>query len=177
MSYAPYNLTVYNKIKKSEQLFKLNHYYCEIEPDFLYMGSIYEAASILIPKDYVIIDLGCYMAAQAFLFDEFNGYIGVDNFDTKDSYPLRFYTENTMHITDDIRLFLKNVITNGYIENLHSPKVGMEKVLPQDCYVIANAVTALLDDATKQLLLNTFPNVAIEYPGEESCYQGILKEG
>ena len=51
---------------------------CEYEPDFMGFTHIYKALSEIIDKDKIVIDFGCYLAAQAYYFKDHFRYIGVD---------------------------------------------------------------------------------------------------
>ena len=44
----------------------LNQDYCELDYTFLGFTDIYKHLSLIIPKHFVIIDFGCYLAAQSF---------------------------------------------------------------------------------------------------------------
>ena len=43
---------------------------CELEYDFLGFLNVYKPLSELIPKNHIVIDFGCYLAAQSYLFSE-----------------------------------------------------------------------------------------------------------
>ena len=153
-----FNDKVYERIKEAEQADKLSDYFCELEPEGLYMGFVYEAASLIIPHSYIIIDFGCYMAAQAFLFEDFYRYIGIDAFDMKcdPDYipPRRFYTDNSQHYSMTIQDSCKNMFTDT------------------DClYAIMSAVPE--DGSLTKIVLSEFENAAICYPGQAGIFQGI----
>lgn len=153
---------VYQRIKETGQ----DNYFldneCEIEPDFLYLGYVYEAVSMIVPKSYKILDLGCYMCAQAFLFERFKEYIGVDSYDIGENpdgtkVPRRFKTLNSTMISESIEDFLK------------SNKCQDGKV-----YVIMSAVPCKADTAEK--VISSFKNVTVNYPGKEGIYKGIYAD-
>lgn len=54
---------------------------CEYDGDFLGFLNVYDAARSVAPKCMTIVDLGCYMAAQAVLFRDYSRYIGIDSCD------------------------------------------------------------------------------------------------
>lgn len=86
---------------------------CEISPDFLGFLNVYEGVKDILGKNLnkcVIIDLGCNMAAQCFMFDLAKRYIGVDTLIAK-----RFHSKNTEHYQCSIKDFLKN-----YWPGIHS---------------------------------------------------------
>lgn len=154
------NYLVLNKIKKSGQMSKFNQRNCELEPpELIYMGKIYEAVSVVAPKDFVIVDLGCYMAPQAFLFDEFRGYIGVDHFEKVHcgdyEPPERFDNFNTKHVVEDIIEFIS-------------------KIDPKNTMLLYAIMSAVPDDtgAIRSAIESTFQNFAIWYPGQKAIIRG-----
>jgi len=76
---------------------------CEIEPDFLGFVGNYYLLSMMIPKNFTIVDLGCAYAPQSYLFQQHNKYIGVDNGTVK-----RFTSANTEHKSCTIKSFLES---------------------------------------------------------------------
>lgn len=150
---------VLRKIKDDEQDWKLNQLYCELEPNFLYMGELYEAASILAIKyGYKnIIDLGCYMAAQSFLFEDYDKYIGVDCYDSLHYHmeidfkpPKRFITKNTKHYQVSIEDFLDEYV----------PHMDLS-----DTLTLVSAVPSATEGELHDKILKTFPAVIMWYPG------------
>lgn len=160
-----WNDIVLKRIKETKQIEKLNQYRCEIESDNLYMGCCYEAASFIIPKDYTIIDLGCYMAAQSFLFEDYDGYIGVDIYDSDRLAPSRFKTKNATHYSMTIEEFLDNIVL---FKN------------PDQYYVIMNAVPGEYIYANNRSLLDKIyaklPNTIVDYPGFSTEIRGAFAE-
>lgn len=88
-------------IPKEELHSKISCLYSELEGDFLCFDYVYKPIAEILPKEYTVIDLGCYQAAQCYFFRDFRNYIGVDIYDIYScpSYrpPSRFYTDNTEH--------------------------------------------------------------------------------
>lgn len=76
---------------------------CELDCEFMGFLNIYKPLSILIPKEHIIIDFGCNLAAQSFFFSKHKKYIGVDLCELK-----RFHTDNTEHYYKSIQDFIKN---------------------------------------------------------------------
>lgn len=76
---------------------------CELDCNFIGFLDIYKPLSLLIPKEYTVIDFGCNLAAQSFFFTEHKKYIGVDVCDLK-----RFYTDNAEHFVKSIQDFIKD---------------------------------------------------------------------
>lgn len=89
---------------------------CGLEYDFACFEDAYKVIRDTVPKDFVICDMGCYMAAQSYYFANFAGYIGVDHYDilTIPGYipPLRFAGHpNTKHYQCSIQDFLRTHLT------------------------------------------------------------------
>lgn len=115
---------------------------------------IYFSVARYIPKDFTIVDLGCYMAAQSIIFKDYKKYIGVDCYDMPnriDDYvpPLRFNIENTEHHSTTIQDFL---ISND-----------MKKLDLDKTYFIASYVPAF--EVTNQVL-EQVKHGLISYCGE-----------
>lgn len=149
-----------------DQRDKLRDPCCELDTEFLCFDENYVPIAAVVPRDYVIIDLGCYMAAQAFLFEDHQAYIGVDAFDMnggkpRNSYipPRRFTTSNSMMLSMTIQEFLKK---------FHL--LGLDK---ERCYCICSAVP---DFSATDEALQFFPNCACFYPGRASSVQGRFKD-
>lgn len=155
-----FNEKVFEKIKITNQIEKLNDSYCELESDGLYMGHSYEAASFIIPKNFVIVDLGCYMGAQGFLFEDFKKYIGIDIFEKCfDDSPRRFETSNSEHFYMSIQDFLNS-------ENFKNLDLN-------NTYAIMNAVP--VKEEIKEVF-EAFSNVIISYPGTQSVAKGVFEK-
>lgn len=118
---------------------------CELQPDFLGFVSVYEPLSSLIPKYKIVIDFGCYLAAQSYFFSEHKAYIGVDCVNMK-----RFAPENAIHFEMSIQDFIANEL----------PDLLEEHDIGDFC-----AICSYVNDreATK-LVRETFPNVFCYYP-------------
>jgi hypothetical protein len=58
--------------------------YCDIDQEFMGFTDIYKHLAKIIPKDKIVVDLGCAYAPQAVYFTKHKKYIGVDlvRFDT-----------------------------------------------------------------------------------------------
>lgn len=106
---------LYEKIPKN-QLYKFRGDLVEIDHTFMAFLESYEPVVELIPKDFTIIDFGCNMAAQSFLFEDFSKYIGVDNFENFNPSTInrediqskseRFVSKNSEHFILGIEDFL-----------------------------------------------------------------------
>lgn len=64
---------------------------------------VYKSLSEIIPKHYAVVDLGCYVAAQSYLFKDYKKYIGVDVCNLE-----RFNPSNSEHYVCSIQDFIKN---------------------------------------------------------------------
>jgi len=119
---------------------------CELEYDFLGFLEVYDQVRKVAPKECVIIDLGCYMAVQAYLFDEYRGYVGVDTV----NYLERFCPTNCTHYEMDIQEFIEKEF----------PKMKGEKYFAVCSYVPD------IEATTKAY--ETLDNVLIIYPGRKT---------
>lgn len=73
----------------------------ELDSSFLGFVDLYCAASLMIPTSKIIIDFGCNLAAQSYLFKDHRQYIGVDVVDMK-----RFTPSNATHYVMSIQDWL-----------------------------------------------------------------------
>lgn len=67
-----------SRIPQKEYHEVLSQYECEYDMDFLGFLNIYKALSKIIPKHFIVIDFGCYLAPQSYYFINHKQYIGVD---------------------------------------------------------------------------------------------------
>ena len=77
--------------------------YCDIEPSFLGFVNFYYHLSQIVPKHFIIVDLGCAYAPQGYYFRKHKEYIGVDTGKTLE----RFKFDNTTHVTLSIQDYLR----------------------------------------------------------------------
>lgn len=156
-----------SRIKETKQMHVLKEGFVEIEPSSLYMGEIYNAVSAIVPYNYTIIDLGAYMGAQGFLFENHKEYIAVDSYpitnkaETDFESPKSFVIKNGKRYDGFIRDFLEGLKKDATFD-------------PGTVYVVMNAVP--ICNETINNILSLFPNAAIAYPGTETIVQGILKK-
>ena len=133
---------------------KLSQYECELEEDFLGFLEPYDAVSRFLPKEFAVVDFGCYMAPQAFYFQSHRRYIGVDAYDLAASPRLlRFETPNSLMVSGTIQE------TVGWF----SPSV----------YAICSAVP---DKKAVDLVRQRFPNHCITYPLRKEDISGVQAE-
>ena len=137
----------------------------EIDVDFLCFEENYIPIANNIPKDFTIVDCGCYVATQSYFFTEHDKYIGIDVFDKNQSKsiydyqpPQRLITENSQHFKMSIREFL---------DSEDFKKLDLNKT-----YFIASAVPAF--EQTRELF-DSVKNCSVFYPGENSLYKGVSK--
>ena len=118
---------------------------CELQPDFLGFVNVYEPLSNLIPEHKIVIDFGCYLAAQSYFFSEHSAYIGVDT--TKLN---RFRPTNAVHFTMSIQDFI--AIELPILLKIHDIN---------DFCAICSYVN---DREATRMVRETFPNVFCYYP-------------
>lgn len=114
---------------------------CELDGGFLGFLHVYAAAAMLARDETVVVDFGCYLAAQSALFSGCSRYIGVDPIDM-----VRFATPNTTHFVATAQDFIRD----------HPDVV-------EDPHVLA--VCSFVPDLKARRLVNaTFGNVVNFYP-------------
>lgn len=118
---------------------------CELDCEFMGFLDIYKPLSILIPKEYIVIDFGCNLAPQCFFFAKHKKYIGVDICELK-----RFVTRNTEHYTKSIQDFIKNEFPKLKGNNL------------EYCAICSYVP----DREATELVRQTFQNVFCFYPAD-----------
>ena len=103
-SYLKLCSNLYHTIDKEYpiQLKKILHYEsAEHDPTFLGFIQQYEALSRIIPRHFIILDLGCGIALQAWYFRHHKEYLGVDTYKGP-----RLQLDNVIHFKDDINQFI-----------------------------------------------------------------------
>jgi len=133
---------------------------CEIDPSFLGFMENYEDLEEKIPKDFTIIDVGCYLGLQAEYFTEHKAYIGIEpiwdysefsglgmEVNIKDFFHT---TPNSTYMQDTVASFIEK--WEEYAERFLLDK---EKV-----FVICSAVPSNETDDIEKF----FPYVRIAYP-------------
>ena len=141
---------------------KLRQINCELEPGFLCFEENYVPIANNVPKEFTVVDIGCYMAAQSYLFKEFERYYGVDPFDLpfNDDYiaPERFAISNGTHFCLSGKQFLDSFLSS----------LDLDKT-----YFICSAVPNFKET---DYIFDSVKNCAIFYPGKEPMVKGISKE-
>jgi len=86
---------------------------CDIDGEFLGFTEIYKNLAEIIPKERIIIDLGCAYAPQAVYFTEHKKYIGVDVSDCP-----KVKTNNSEYYIMKIQDFIEKELPKIKDENL-----------------------------------------------------------
>ena len=120
----------------------------ELEPDFLGFINVYDSLSKLIPKGSIVVDFGCYLAAQSYFFVSNEMYIGVDVVNMK-----RFTPPNAVHYVMSIQDFIQKEV----------PKLFEE----HDEYKFCAICSYVPDFPATKLVRETFNNVFCYYPCNE----------
>ena len=100
-----------DKAGKDTMMRLLRQHDCEYEFDFLGFLDVYDALRKIAGKEFTIVDLGCYMSPQAYLFSDYKKYIGVDSI----NHLERFKPDNAIQYETTIQNFIKNNKINQYI--------------------------------------------------------------
>lgn len=129
----------------------MSQYGCELDCEFMGFLDIYKPLSILIPKEYIVIDFGCNLAAQCFFFAGHKKYIGVDSCDLK-----RFHADNTEHHFKSIQDYIKNDFPKLQGDNLRYCAI---------CSYVP-------DFEATELVRRTFQNVFCFYPANTQRRMG-----
>lgn len=118
---------------------------CDIDSDFMGFTDVYKHLAQIIPKDRVVIDLGCAYATQATYFQKHKAYVGVD-LDTHD-IP-RVQTKNSQYYLMTIKEFIQTEL----------PRFKDEKL-----FAICSYVPPWHDDNEK-LVRENFKHLFVYYP-------------
>lgn len=158
MSYEDMCDELMNNLTKKEKEQMFSYKYCEYEYHFLGFLENYADLKDLIPKNFTIIDVGCYLAIQSEYFKEHNKYIGIQPGFVWDGCDISNHfhgTSNSIFIEDTAKGFVENFDRYSKLYNLDKDKI----------FVICSAVPAFSETA---LIEQTFPYVRIAYPGEKT---------
>lgn len=118
---------------------------CELDSEFLGFVDVYKNLSRIIPKGSIVIDFGCYLAAQSYFFARHKMYIGVDVVSMR-----RFTPPNSVHYTMSIQNFIQTEV----------PKLFEEYDELQLCAICSYVP----DFQATEMVRKTFPNVFCYYP-------------
>ena len=118
---------------------------CELDSEFLGFVDVYKNLSRIIPKGSIVIDFGCYLAAQSYFFARHKMYIGVDVVSMR-----RFTPPNSVHSTMSIQNFIQ----------IEVPKLFEE----YDELKLCAICSYVPDFQATEMVRKTFPNVFCYYP-------------
>ena len=118
---------------------------CELDSEFLGFVDVYKNLSRIIPKGSIVIDFGCYLAAQSYFFARHTMYIGVDVVSMR-----RFTPPNSVHYTMSIQNFIQ----------IEVPKLFEE----YDELKLCAICSYVPDFQATEMVRKTFPNVFCYYP-------------
>lgn len=120
----------------------------ELSSDFMGFEDAYKVASIMVPKSWDIIDLGCGYAAQAYYFTKHLRYFAVDAPAWSD--VIRFKTDNMKLYVMTIQEFVEKHLDDFDL----------------NCtFAICSAVP---DEDARNTVAEYFPNRYIWYPGGDT---------
>ena len=126
---------------------------CELDYDFLCFADVYAAVADVIPKDFIIVDFGSYMAAQSYFFQQHRGYIGIDSFDDWWAPGTRrFTTENSVMVT-------------GRIEEV-------VPIIPDAPYIYA-VCSYVPDETAQRMVAERYRNHFVYYPSGINDIAGV----
>lgn len=94
---------LWEKLPKNQIDAVFSQQYCDIDTDFLGFVAIYENLSQVIPKHFIVVDLGCAYNPQCFFFEDHKEYIAVDVSDS-----VKFKSTNCRIIQATIQDFIEN---------------------------------------------------------------------
>lgn len=132
-------------ISQKEMQEILSQKYCELDCNFLGFVNVYKSLSLVIPKNSIVIDFGCNLAAQSYFFANHREYIGVDTVTEK-----RFCPANCVHYVTTIQEFIQQ----GGFSSM-SAKENLQY------FAVCSYVP---DDSATELVRKTFKNVFCFYP-------------
>lgn len=118
---------------------------CELDSEFLGFVDVYKNLSRIIPKGSIVIDFGCYLAAQSYFFARHKMYIGVDVVSMR-----RFTPPNSVNYTMSIQNFIQ----------IEVPKLFEE----YDELKLCAICSYVPDFQATEMVRKTFPNVFCYYP-------------
>ena len=118
---------------------------CELDAECLGCVEVYKNLSRIIPKGSIVIDFGCYLAAQSYFFARHKMYIGVDVVSMR-----RFTPQNSVHYTMSIQNFIQ----------IEVPKLFEE----YDELKLCAICSYVPDFQATEMVRKTFPNVFCYYP-------------
>ena len=131
--------------EKLDYLFAHSDAAAELDPSFLGFEEIYRDVLRYVPKDKVVLDLGCAYATQSWYFRDHARYIGVDDWANSDSV---IHTDNSEFYFMRIQEFLKDMF----------PGLGLDV---KDVFAVCSFVP---DKEAQQMVAEMFPYCRVYYP-------------
>ena len=141
MSYKECCKELMSGFSKEQFEYVFSYEYNELDYEFLGFVEQYKALSEIIPKEFIIIDLGCNAAAQMYYFRNHKAYFGVEISDVR-----CFHQPNAAVFHVSVQEFIK----------AHLAMFDVNK-----CFAICNYVPG---EETRKLVRETFPNLFVYYP-------------
>ena len=133
-------------IEKLDEVFRTSKT-VSAECDYTFLGfeEVYKAVTLFVPKNKVIIDLGCAYAFQSWYFRDYKKYIGVDCGTNPEDV---FRTDNSEFYRMTIQDFYRKAF----------PKLGYSM---DDVFAICSYVP---DDDARNLVRMCFHHCLVYYP-------------
>ena len=147
------------KLTKSEIDKIFSYEYCEYEYHFLGFLENYYDLKDLIPKDFTVVDVGCYLAIQSEYFKDHKRYIGIE----PDVAPFSDANINEHFHKNENSVFIRDT-AKGFVTNFsdYAKKYDLDK---DKMFIICSAVPAF-EETT--LIEQNFPYIRIAYPGKKT---------
>jgi hypothetical protein len=146
MTFEEKTLNLLSIIPKEQKERVFGQRCCDIDTEFIGFIEIYEYLSLIIPKNFTIVDLGCAYNPQCFYFINHKKYIAVDISECE-----KFKTDNCEIYQKTISDFIKNDLITLNLK---------------ETFAICNYVPSWGDDNMK-LVRESFINVFVYYPYSE----------
>lgn len=117
----------------------------ECDYSFLGFEEVYNAVTMFVPKNKVIIDLGCAYAFQSWYFKDYRKYIGVDNMV---GYSDVLKTDNSEYYFMSIQRFISEIF----------PSLRYDK---EEVFAVCSYVP---DEEARETVRKFFPYCLVYYP-------------
>lgn len=121
--------------------------YPEFELDHDFLGFLEEYASLPVPEDFVIIDLGCNHGIQGVYFEGHEAYVGID---IGIPSEWRMQHQNAVYFDCSIQEFVKYIFAELNLD-------------PERCFAICSYVP---DKEAQQMVAEAFPYHKVVYCDE-----------
>lgn len=117
----------------------------ELDYTFLCFEDVYKAVTLFVPKNKVVIDLGCAYAFQSWYFKDYWGYIGI-TLHLSDKDVLK--TDNATFYFTSIQNFITDIF----------PTLGIGK---DEVFAVCSYVP---DEEAQEMVRKFFPYCLVYYP-------------